>query len=110
MELRTDIYTIESVQLWCSITTPSNPKGIAAITLTSQPTLVALPGHSSKGTIFIHDVSKEEGSVLEIEAHQAPLAALAWNEDGTLLASASVKGTVIRVHRPQDGSKAFTFR
>lgn len=25
-------------------------------------------------------------------------AALAWNHDGTLLASASVKGTVLRVH------------
>ncbi len=35
----------------------------------------------------------------ELSAHSAPLAALAWYPDGGLIATASTKGTVIRVHR-----------
>ena len=35
---------------------------------------------------------------------------MAWNHDGSLLASASQKGTVIRVFRLPDVSKAYTFR
>ena len=46
-----------------------------------------------------------------MEAHSAALqAAMCWNHDGSLLASASQKGTVLRVHRLPQASKAFTFR
>ena len=34
---------------------------------------------------------------------------LAWNHDGTLLASASAKGTVIRVHRMPAAAKVPCF-
>jgi WD40 repeat protein len=37
-------------------------------------------------------------------------AVMAWNHDGSLLASASQKGTVIRVFRLPEVSKAHTFR
>ena len=37
-------------------------------------------------------------------------AVMAWNADGSLLASASQKGTVLRVHRLPQATKAFTFR
>ncbi len=35
---------------------------------------------------------------------------MAWNHEGSLLASASQKGTVLRVHRLPQAAKAFTFR
>ena len=35
---------------------------------------------------------------------------MAWNHDGSLLASASQKGTVIRVFRLPEVAKAYTFR
>jgi hypothetical protein len=35
---------------------------------------------------------------------------MCWNHDGSLLASASGKGTVLRVHRLPQAAKAFTFR
>jgi hypothetical protein len=41
----------------------------------------------------------------ELAAHQAALQALAWSHDGALLASASVQGTVIRVHRLPSANK-----
>jgi autophagy-related protein 18 len=37
-------------------------------------------------------------------------AVMAWNHEGSLLASASQKGTVLRVHRLPQAAKAFTFR
>lgn len=35
----------------------------------------------------------------EVTAHNSPIAVMAWNQDASLLASASSKGTVLRVHR-----------
>ena len=35
----------------------------------------------------------------EVTAHNSPIAVMAWNQDASLLASASSKGTVLRVHK-----------
>jgi autophagy-related protein 18 len=45
-----------------------------------------------------------------IPAHDGPLAALSFNSSGTKLATASEKGTVIRVFSVTDGAKLFEFR
>lgn len=45
-----------------------------------------------------------------IPAHDSPLAALGFNPTGTRLATASEKGTVIRVFNVADGVKLFEFR
>lgn len=45
-----------------------------------------------------------------IEAHQAPLSCIALNNEGTLLATASEKGTIIRVFSVPDAQKLFQFR
>lgn len=45
-----------------------------------------------------------------IEAHKSNLAALTLSNDGTLLATASDKGTIIRVFNVMTGSKLFQFR
>lgn len=45
-----------------------------------------------------------------IPAHDSPLAALAFSPSGKELATASEKGTVIRVFAVADGSKLFEFR
>uniref|UniRef100_V5GGP3 Putative wd repeat domain phosphoinositide-interacting protein 2 n=2 Tax=Ixodes ricinus TaxID=34613 RepID=V5GGP3_IXORI len=45
-----------------------------------------------------------------IPAHDSPLAALAFNTAGTLIATASEKGTVIRVFNVSDGLKLYEFR
>jgi autophagy-related protein 18 len=37
-------------------------------------------------------------------------AVMCWNHDGSYLASASQKGTVLRVHRLPQALKVFTFR
>jgi autophagy-related protein 18 len=119
LELKTMIYSIgENVDLLCTVPTPSNPRGIAALSLPwstsgNNKVFLAVPGgvDHSKGVIHIHDVSKKgKGSVLEIEAHRTPLGLLTWSPDGTMLASASVKGTVVRVFDGQQGTKLWTLR
>ena len=45
-----------------------------------------------------------------IPAHESPLAALAFNPSGTRLATASEKGTVIRVFSVEEGTKLIEFR
>jgi len=45
-----------------------------------------------------------------IEAHRAPLSCIAANRQGTRLATASDKGTIIRVFSIPDGQKLFQFR
>ena len=45
-----------------------------------------------------------------IPAHDSPLAALAFNPTGKMIATASEKGTVIRVFGTTDGTKLYEFR
>lgn len=45
-----------------------------------------------------------------IDAHASHLAALAFHPNGTKIATASEKGTVIRVFSTSDGQKLFEFR
>jgi len=45
-----------------------------------------------------------------VEAHRSPLSCIALNNEGTLLATASDKGTVIRVFSVPDARKIYQFR
>lgn len=45
-----------------------------------------------------------------IPAHDSPLAALAFNNSGSRIATASEKGTVIRVFNVRDGARLYEFR
>lgn len=63
----------------------------------------------TSGEVLIFDTSKLE-AVNVIEAHQAPLSCISLNNEGTLLSTASEKGTIIRVFSVPDGQKLFQFR
>ena len=48
----------------------------------------------------VYNAATPGGDVLcQIKAHKSPVAVMVWNEDASLLASASQKGTVLRVHQ-----------
>ncbi|CAB1350225.1 unnamed protein product, partial [Coregonus sp. 'balchen'] len=51
-----------------------------------------------------------QSTVTMIPAHDSPLAALTFNASGTKLASASERGTVIRVFSIPEGQRLFEFR
>lgn len=82
------------------------------------PAAANTPAHAPPGTthispttgdVLIFDAVKLE-VINVIEAHRSPLALIALNSDGTLLATASDKGTIIRIFSVPDGHKLYQFR
>jgi autophagy-related protein 18 len=59
--------------------------------------------------VLIFDAVKLE-AINVIEAHRSPLSSITLNSEGTLLATASDKGTIIRVFSVPDGHKLYQFR
>lgn len=88
------VYRFSDLKLLDQITTLANPKGLVALCPDASNCVLACPG-LSKGSIRIelYDLSK----ATLIKAHDAELAQFALNADGSKIASASEKGTLIRV-------------
>ncbi|XP_077490454.1 autophagy-related 18a isoform X2 [Amblyomma americanum] len=89
--------------------TPPNQKGLCALSPSSDNCYLAYPGSDKIGEVQIFDALNLQAKVM-IPAHDSPLAALAFNASGTLIATASEKGTVIRVFCVADGQKLYEFR
>ncbi|KAK9887865.1 hypothetical protein WA026_000173 [Henosepilachna vigintioctopunctata] len=89
--------------------TPPNPAGLCALSTSGDMCLIAYPGSSTSGQLQIFDGSNLH-SKLMIFAHNSPLAAIAFSPCGTKVATASEKGTVIRVSSTEDGTKLYEFR
>ncbi|KAH8197379.1 hypothetical protein TruAng_008472 [Truncatella angustata] len=63
----------------------------------------------TSGDVLIYDTLTLK-AVNVIEAHKSPLSCIALNHEGTLLATASETGTIIRVFSVPRGQKLFQFR
>lgn len=66
-------------------------------------------GSPTVGQVQIFDAVTLQAKIM-IPAHDNPLAAITFSSAGTEIATASEKGTVIRVFSVEDGSKLFEFR
>ena len=95
--------------LWIIRNTPPNPHGLFALTPQEERSYLAYPASEKSGEVQIFDTIDLKNKIL-IPAHDNPLAALSFNQQGTMLASASEKGTVIRVHSVDDGICLYEFR
>lgn len=89
--------------------TPPNPTGLCALSVNNSNCYLAYPGSNQIGEVQIFDTVTLR-AVTMIPAHDNPLAALAFNSLGNKLATASEKGTVIRVFLVPEGQKLFEFR
>ncbi|CAH0563417.1 unnamed protein product [Brassicogethes aeneus] len=90
--------------------TPPNPSGLCALTINNTDNCyLAYPGSSTIGEVQIFDANNLHAKTM-IPAHDSPLAALAFSPNGSRMATASEKGTVIRVFSVTDGSKLYEFR
>ena len=124
------IYDISNMKLLSQHLTPLNTGGICGISPNSENNYLALPHHqitapaplaqpshvpktgakeAVTGDVLLYDLNKME-EVTVIHAHETPLSCLAINNDGTMLATSSEKGTVIRIFSLPDGKKMYQFR
>ncbi|XP_055373295.1 WD repeat domain phosphoinositide-interacting protein 2 [Condylostylus longicornis] len=88
--------------------TPSNPTGLCALSSSSEHCYLAYPGSVTSGEVQIFDAINLHAKTM-IPAHDSPLAAIAFSPSGTEIATASERGTVIRVFS-LDGTRLFEFR
>ncbi|CAH1116420.1 unnamed protein product [Phaedon cochleariae] len=89
--------------------TPPNPQGLCALSINSDNCYLAYPGSSTIGEVQIFDAINLHAKTM-IHAHDSPLAALGFSPNGTRIATASEKGTVIRVFSVTDASKLYEYR
>ncbi|XP_043441032.1 WD repeat domain phosphoinositide-interacting protein 1 isoform X1 [Prionailurus bengalensis] len=104
------IHNIKDMKLLKTILDiPANPAGLCALSINHSNSYVAYPGSLTTGEIVLYDGHSLK-TVCTIAAHEGTLAAITFNASGSKLASASEKGTVIRVFSVPDGRKLYEFR
>ncbi|GJN90958.1 hypothetical protein Rhopal_003972-T1 [Rhodotorula paludigena] len=130
LEERIYVYDISNMKLLHEIETSPNPQAICALAPSSENSYLAYPsplpspatpfsttppssssgssGNSSGDVLLFDAVSLSVTNI--IQAHKAPVAHVSLNAAGTLLATASDKGTVIRVFSVPNGDKVHEFR
>ncbi|KGB77897.2 autophagy-like protein 18 Atg18 [Cryptococcus deuterogattii R265] len=123
------IYDISTMKLLHTIETGPNPNAVCALSSSSERSYLAYPSPApsasstplSSSAIPAPPPAPTTGDVLlfdtisltalnVIQAHKTPIASLALNSTGTMLATASDKGTVVRVFSVPDAKKLWQFR
>lgn len=89
--------------------TPPNPTGLCALSISNENCFLAYPGSNSIGQVQIFDAQNLQAKIM-IPAHDSPLAAISFNASGTKIATASEKGTVIRVFSVAEGARLHELR
>lgn len=121
------IYDISTMKLLHTIETGPNPNAVCALSSSSEhsylvypspppspatsvsPSVPPAPPAPTTGDVLIYDTLNLR-AVNVIQAHKTPIACLALNSTGTMLATASDKGTVVRVFSVPDAKKLWQFR
>jgi len=94
LEHKVFVYQFSNLELEQQIDTGSNVDGLCVISPTTETTVMACPGlNVGQVRVELFDL----GTTKFIAAHETALACLALSADGRLLATASEKGTLIRV-------------
>ena len=88
-----------------------NPAGLCGVATNERAVskIIALP-NPAKGSIKVLNYVAENSMNSVIMAHDVWLGALSVNPDGTLIASASQRGTVIKIHSADGGECLQTLR
>jgi len=101
LETKVYVYNFSDLSLEDTIATAKNDLGLVALCPSSTDMVLACPG-LSRGSVRVELYNIRRKTF--INAHESDLAALALNLTGTRLATASDKGTLVRVYDTQTGA------
>ena len=103
------VFELASMRLLHSVDTSHNPRGLGCISSDSSPGYSALVGGADAGSLFLFDTTQLV-ALGTVSAHRHALACMGFSSCGRLVATASLKGTVVRVHICPSGQLAHTCR
>jgi len=95
-------FSLNNFKLIDSIETLENQKGIIAVNGNPKNDIIAYPD-KSKGYVVIKDYDTSDSTT--ICAHEAGLAFITFNHQGSLLATSSERGRYIRIFNTKTGEK-----
>lgn len=102
------VYTCDKLRVILHLTTNANSRGLCVLAAASDPWILCCPGQST-GAVRVQ-VGQDDRATHVFTAHQTGLAALALNTSGSLVATASEKGTVVKVFQSSDGQLLYRLR
>ena len=105
-EMVIDVFTLGNNYLKIdSIITCQNKNGIFGISLDPKINIICYPIDIGRISIKNYDIKINDNyKQNEIKAHQSEIVELVMNFDGTLVASASKQGTIIRIYQTKDNA------
>jgi WD40 repeat protein len=101
------IYDIEHRKVQCELVTAQNTHGAGDL-VTTDGSILALCGVEG-GTVSVSDLMSERPPVV-FQAHQHGVAGIKFSPDGSVIATASEKGTLIRLFDSVTGMNLSVFR
>ncbi|KAF7804834.1 autophagy-related protein 18a-like [Senna tora] len=101
VEQKIFVYNFADLKLLHQIETVANPKGLCEISQLADSLVLACPA-LHKGQIRVEHYTQKKTTL--VSAHDSGLACFALTLDGQLLATASTKGTLIRIFETANGT------
>jgi len=104
------VYDIGNMHLLETIDTCPNPNALCSLSPSPDMCYLAYPaGTTLSGDLVVYDAIQMQ-KVCIIAAHKSALSCIQFNYSGKMIATASDKGTVIRVFSSQVGDLLYQFR
>jgi len=113
LEHAVHIYNLDHLECIHSAETTHNPLGILDMATTDTKAVVATLGHGvGEVQLVVSSSSSDDAATRHqmLSCHRGHIAALALSPNGRYLATASRRGTILRIFNTEDGSKVTEVR
>jgi len=101
LDTKVYVYNFADLKLVHHIETAPNPKGLCAVSQQPGSIVLVCPG-AQKGQIRVEHYGARKTKF--INAHSSRVACFALSQDGRLIATASTKGTLVRIFNAAEGN------